>query len=106
MRIQLILLIFFLVSCSKDEEKPLGLYCGKVIKFYNSNYSQEEGNPCARPKIGSNEVALPGNGSHGIVVVNIYTENKKTFCLNFSATYELTVEGLGAVYCDPYYESW
>ena len=109
-KIFLLTFTFGFFGCQVEElvEKPPRAHCGKIIKFYDPNFTQLQGNPCGTGYINSEGVLtkpLPGNGSYGLVAVNDITGNEKTFCLNsFAVRYRTS--GIGTIFCDSNYTPW
>ena len=105
--------------------KPPRAHCGKIVGFWDNDYTQEMGNPCWEgyirypdPRYPNGNVIiseyvkreLPGNGDYGIVVVNDISGNEKTFCVNNLAFIRKTIDnkfsGLGSIYCSNDLRSW
>jgi len=128
-KIFVLVFIFIFWGCQVEDLvlKPPRANCGKIVGFWDKDYTQEMGNPCwegridvVRPSCGNCTTTstfsvflkreLPGNGDYGIVVVNDISGNEKTFCVNSYVWYRKTSDnkfsGLGSIYCTNDFRSW
>ena len=85
------LFIVLFLSCSSNDEKKVDtrVNCGEIIRLYQMNINQEEGNPCGGNRDYSRQYAF--------IVRNNITGNTKHFCVNLS---EFINYKLGSNYCD------
>ena len=92
-KIYLIISLLTFLSCGKDgetEAEPRA-NCGKIVKLWHMNVTQQEGNPC-----GDDQPNTAG-GNYAFIVKNDITGNEKHFCINLS---EYISYKLGSIYCD------